>query len=370
MVWYIFEVFEIKYMYNCFIRKGGGSLKKIAVFISFLIMLILLIPVIILGTVGPGIKIPAIINAAATGGDDDNRKSNEEYSDINVKVYIDDEDKIEEMKLEDYVVGVVAAEMPALFEEEALKAQAVAARTYAFAKLTSNGGSGCSKHEGADVCTDVHCQAWISKEDRFKAWGPDQSEELWEKINKAVSETKGLVITYEGEVASGIQYHAVSGGKTEDSIDVFGKAVPYLTSVDSPGEEEAPSYTSTVTMDISDFIDRVKKLNNGVIIDDSKSLSSQISITELTTGGRVKTIQIGNKSFSGIDIRWAMGLKSANFSVKADSKSVTFNVKGYGHGLGMSQWGAREMAKTGSTYDVILKHYYQGVEIMKISDLL
>lgn len=342
-------------------------MKKIAVFVSFLIMLIILIPAIILGTVGQDIKIPAIINAVAAGEDDEDGK---EYNDVAVKVYIDEEDKIEEMKLEDYVVGVVAAEMPALFEEEALKAQAVAARTYAFAKIRSNGGSGCSKHDEADVCTDVHCQAWISKEDRFKAWGPEQAEELWKRINNAVSETEGLVITYEGELASGIQYHAISGGKTEDSVDVFGTAIPYLTSVDSPGEEEAPSYTSTVTLGIDDFISRIKKLDSGVVIDNSKSLSSQISITELTTGGRVKTIQIGNKSFSGIDIRWAMGLKSANFTVDAGSKSVTFNVKGYGHGLGMSQWGAREMAKAGSTYDEILKHYYQGVEIMKISDLL
>lgn len=344
-------------------------MKKIVVFVSFLIILILLIPVIILGAVGPGIKIPAIINAVAAGGDDDDKTNGEVYNDINVKVYLDEEEKIIEMKLEDYIVGVVASEMPALFEEEALKAQAVAARTYAFAKLKVNGGSGCSKHEEADICTEVHCQAWISKEDRFKAWGADQSEELWEKINKVVSDTKGLVLTYEGEVARGIQYHAVSGGKTEDSIDVFGTSVPYLTSVDSPGEEVAPSYSSTVTLESQDFIDRIKKLNSETIIDTSKSLSSQISITELTAGGRVKSVQIGNKSFSGIDIRWAMGLKSANFSVKADSKSVTFNVKGYGHGLGMSQWGAKDMAKNGNTYDVILKHYYQGVEIMKISDI-
>jgi stage II sporulation protein D len=344
-------------------------LKRIVVFISFLIMLIFLIPLIILGAVGPGIKIPAIINDAVAGEDDEDKTGNIEYNDLNVKVYIDEEDKVVEMKLEDYVVGVVAAEMPALFEEEALKAQAVAARTYVFAKLRAKGGAGCSKHEGADVCTEVHCQAWISKEDRFKAWGAEQSEELWEKINKVVSETKGLVLTYEGEVARSIQYHAVSGGKTEDSIDVFGTSIPYLKSVDSPGEEESSSYTSTVTLESKDFIDRIKKLNSAVIIDTSKSLLSQISITQLTTGGRVKSIQIGNKSFSGIDIRWAMGLKSANFSVKADSSSVIFNVKGYGHGLGMSQWGAREMAKTGSTYDVILKHYYQGVEIMKISDI-
>ena len=344
-------------------------MKKIAVFVVFLIMLIVLIPMIILGAVGPGIKIPAIINAAAEDEDDENKTNNEEYSDLTVKVYIDEENSIKEMKLEDYVVGVVCAEMPALFEKEALKAQAVAARTYVYAKMACNGGSGCSKHEGADVCTDVHCQAWISKEDRFKAWGAEQSEELWNKVVSAVNETRGQVITYEGKVAGSIQYHAVSGGKTEDSIDVFGSSIPYLASVDSPGEEEAPSYSSTVTIGKDEFIARVKKMNSGVKLDTAKGLSSQISITKLTTGGRVKTIQIGDKTFSGIDIRWAMGLKSANFTVKADTKAVIFYVKGYGHGLGMSQWGAREMAKGGSTYDVILMHYYQGIEIMKVFDI-
>ena len=342
-------------------------MKKIGYFVIFIIALTIIIPLVILGGISPGIKIPGIFNRFAseiTNESESTKKSDE----IMIKVFSVDDNKIIEMDFEEYIKGVIAGEMPVSFDIEALKAQAVAARTFAAADMIAYGGSGCALHKGADVCSDVHCQVWMSKAERFKNWDAKDAESYWAKITKAVEETKGLVIAYNGKIASRIKFHSTSGGKTENSIYAFGYSEPYLTSVDSPNEENAPSYKSVVVMKKQEFINRMKELNSKIKLS-SNSLAAEIKILNYTEGGRVKTIKIGDKTFSGIDIRWAMGLKSAEFSIKADSKNVTFNVKGYGHGVGMSQWGANEMAKRGSKFDAILKHYYQGVEIKNINEI-
>lgn len=346
-------------------------MRKIGYYVILIIFLILIIPVIILGGVDSGIKIPGIINRFSSYIESlpKQTKYTEENGGPKIKVYVEDQKKIVEMYMEEYLKGVVAAEMPVSFNEEALKAQAVAARTFAYSHMIQNNGTGCTKHPGSDVCSGVHCQAWMSKEERFKNWNPDDAKANWDKIAKAVDDTKDIVLTYKGELAKSILFHSTSGGKTENCVNVFGYDVPYLVSVASPNEEEAPSFQTKVVMKREEFIKRIKQLNSKTNVTDSK-LSSSVKILEYTEGGRVKTLKVGDKTFSGVDIRWAMGLNSANFSISIDSKNVTFNVKGYGHGVGMSQWGANEMGKRGKKYDEILKHYYTGIEIININDIL
>ncbi|SEF39160.1 stage II sporulation protein D [Caloramator fervidus] len=343
-------------------------MKHIGYYIFLIFFLIIFIPVVVLGGVGEGLKLPVIINRIPSflNQPEDVKKVD---SDIKVKVYDVKKGKIIELNLEDYVAGVVSAEMPVSFHIEALKAQAIAARTFVLANMISQGGSGCSKCKGADVCSDVHCQAWLSKEERLKLWAPEVALSNWNKIMEAVNSTKGLVITYNGQIAKHVKYHSTSGGKTEDSRYVFGYQEPYLVSVESPYEEEAPNYITTVVMTKQEFVRRIKQLSPSIKIDEKK-LANQIKILDWTEGGRVNKIKIGDQEFTGIDIRWAMGLKSAAFSIKIDSKNVTFTVKGYGHGVGMSQWGANEMGKRGYTYNQIIKHYFKGVEIKNIDEVL
>jgi stage II sporulation protein D len=325
------------------------------------------IPLFILGGIGKGIEIPNIINKLVEVIPNEPAVSEDNKS-PKIKVYDVDQKKVVEIDLEEYIKGVVAAEVPALFEEEALKAQAVAARTFVSANMHAFGGGGCKNYPEADACSTVHCQAWMSKEERFKNWDAGNAVEYWDRISKAVEATRGLVISYKGELASSIKYHSTSGGKTEDSVNVFASDIPYLVSVDSPGEEDTPKFTTTVPIKRDEFIKKMKALSPKIKLTNT-NLSSQIKIIERTDGDRVKTIKIGDKTFKGTDIRWAFMLNSAYFSVKVDTKYVTFTVKGNGHGVGMSQYGANAMAKEGKKYDEILKHYYQGVEIVKFEEL-
>lgn len=344
-------------------EEGGKGLKRILMYAGLLIFVLFIIPIAILGGVGGGVDIPSKIFPNIT-------PQNSKES-IKIKVYREDIKKVEEMDLEDYLVGVLAAEMPAEADPDALKAQAIAARTYAVAKMKQFGGSGCPKHPEAgeyDVCSDVHCQAWKTKEERFKSWDSDAADGYWAKLQNAVKETAGMALTYKGRLASAIKYHASSGGKTENSLEVFGYAAPYLVSVPSEYEADNPKYTSTVKMSISDFVKKVKEIDSKTKISTS-NLASQIKVIDYTDTKRIKVIQIGDKKFSGDQIRWGMDLNSTYFTIKADSKNVTFNVKGSGHGVGMPQWGAMEMAKAGKKYDEILKHYYTGVEINTISEI-
>lgn len=351
-------------------RKGGG-------FFLFIVTLIIGLPLIISGGLGKDTQLPFYITKIQkyvpeplkNPNSEDKLTQDDKENNLKIKVYIEDQNKIVELDFEDYIRGVVAAEMPVSFDIEALKAQAIAARTFAFANMQQNGGSGCNKHKGADVCSTVHCQAYITKEERFKNWPATDAAANWEKLTKAVAETKGMILTYNNELARHIKYHSTSGGKTEDSINVFGYKEPYLVSVDSSFEEGTPNYTSKVVMSKTEFVKRIKELNPSTNVT-ANTLAKSVKILDWTEGERVKTIRVGDKTFTGIDIRWAFGLKSAAFTINIDSKNVTFNVKGYGHGVGMSQWGANQMGKMGKKYDEILKHYYKGIEIKKIEEVM
>lgn len=275
------------------------------------------------------------------------------------------------MDFEEYLKGVVAAEMPADFDIEALKAQAVAARTFAYGRKIGEYESRAGIHDNADICTDfTHCQAWISKEAAMKKWGIFSASKNWSKITKAVNETKGMIITYDNKVINAL-FHANSGGKTENCEDVWeGVKVPYLRSVESNGEDAAKDFKFTVTIKINDFLDKLKNQYPKTKLS-GKNIPGGIKVLEYSEGGRVKTLKIGDITMKGTDLRTLLGLRSTNFKIeKAGNDSVKITTLGYGHGVGLSQWGANYLAKRGGTFDEILKYYYTGVEIVGIKDYI
>ncbi len=281
------------------------------------------------------------------------------YKDYNtIKLLHTKTNTIEELPLDEYLYGVVSAEMPVDFELEALKAQAVVARTYTIYKIMQNE----LKHENAHICDDSSCcQAWISKEDRLAKW-EENKEEKWNKIVLAVNETKGRIITYEGMPINAF-FHSNSGGATEAPIDVWGgTGYPYLQTVETSGEDAYTQYSSEVKMSKEEFISKIRGVYSDfdVNFDDDNC----IQIIDYTSGGRVRTIKIGNHNLSGVEVRSIFSLRSANFIVEIEPDNVKFKVIGYGHGVGMSQTGADSLAKQGNNYEDIIKHFYTGIEIV------
>lgn len=273
------------------------------------------------------------------------------YENPEINIFDTSSNKIFTMKTEEYITCVVAAEMPADFHSEALKAQAVAARTYLIKK-----GS-CSNNAQADICTDSsHCQAFSDVEQLKEKWGKD-FKQYYNKISTAVYDTAGEIITYEGEPISAV-FHSTSSGRTESSSDVWGSSRPYLQSVESSADEKSPKYASSKTVSLEEFKNIIKQENSDANFD--LSLISDVKTTE---GGAVSTIKIGGVEFKGTKIRELFNLRSANFTIDVIDNDVVFDVRGYGHGVGMSQYGADFMAKSGSDYTQILKKYYQGVKI-------
>lgn len=263
------------------------------------------------------------------------------------------EDGIQEMELKDYLTGVVLAEMPASFEFEAHKAQAVVARTY-----TMRAESGKGKHEDAVVCTDsACCQGYISEADYLRKGG---TREGVDQIRSAVEETDGQVLLYEGELIEAT-YFSCSGGYTEDAVAVWGTDVPYLKSVASPGEEEATHYSDTVTFEGHEFLTLLD-------LQSDEPPGNWIGEIRRTAGGSVDTIEICGEVFQGTAVRKALGLRSAAFSVEVEKDTLIITTRGYGHRVGMSQYGADAMAASGSDYREILAHYYQGTTLGSLSD--
>ncbi|MDD4074853.1 MAG: stage II sporulation protein D [Eubacteriales bacterium] len=277
-------------------------------------------------------------------------------SEARVSVYDHRAEETVSMALEEYLVGVVAAEMPASFETEALKAQAVAARTYTLRRTEDACGRG-----GAQICTDsACCQAYRSLSALRENWGGAYEENLG-KVQRAVWETAGQAAFYEGELIEAL-YHSSAGGQTEDAAHVFANDVPYLVSVDSPGEEVSAAFHDTVRVSRKRFAKAVNQAWSGAGLKAS-SLHKQVKVRSRFASGRVDKVKLGKAEATGRELRKLFELNSANFTLEITADEVVFRTTGYGHGVGMSQYGANAMAKEGADYKEILAHYYAGITI-------
>ena len=257
---------------------------------------------------------------------------------------------IDRVFFEEYVKGVLAGEMPTSFDLEALKAQAVAARSYDLKKMEQN------KEQDYDVVDTVMNQVYLDDATLKEKW-KDKYEEKNNKIKQAIVETKGEYMTYNNEVIEAF-FFSTSTGKTENSGEVFQTQLPYLKSVDSAWDEEvSPVFSQDNNLSLEEFY---QKLN----IEYNPNL--KIEITKTTSTGRIKELKINNHEFKANDIYQKLNLRSTFFDIKQKDNQVEITTKGYGHGVGMSQYGALAMAKKGYKYQDILKYYYQGVEIKKL----
>lgn len=261
-----------------------------------------------------------------------------------------------ELAMADYLWGVVAAEMPASFEEEALKAQACAARTYTAIRQDRNS----DKHPGADICGDsTCCQAYIDRSAAEARWGLNAGE-YSKKIQRAVLETDGLGILYEGKPIQAL-FFSSAAGKTVDAVEVWGNSVAYLKSVDSPEGDEVPNYRTQAALGAEEVKSLTLDAYPGA--DLSGDPSGWFGEPSRNDGGGVISMTLGGVTLTGGQVRSLFSLRSAAFTVTWDGAQFLFDVTGYGHGVGMSQYGANAMAKNGSSFREILTWYYTGVEV-------
>lgn len=280
------------------------------------------------------------------------------HHDRDVTLTIRDGDTTEQMTLERYLTGVVRGEMPASFEMEALRAQAAAERSYVYYQLAAGRKDA---HPDADFCTDhTCCSAYLSETAAREKWGGDFAP--WNtRVEQAVSDTDGQVVLYNGRPILAV-FHSSSAGRTAAAGDVWSGDLPYLVSVDSPeGEETVPNYYSTVTFTAAEAKEKLLAAYPELKL--SGTPDRWFGAAAENGSGRVETVSVGGTDIEGTELRQIFGLRSACFTVAADSESVTFRVTGYGHGVGMSQYGANQLAREGKTWQEILEWYYTGATV-------
>ncbi|MFZ5943911.1 MAG: stage II sporulation protein D [Bacillota bacterium] len=284
-----------------------------------------------------------------------------------INVYNYQTQKLMQLDFEDYIAGVVAAEMPASFDSEALKVQAVAARTYAYKRLLEADPAMKQYHPQADITTNPGVsQAWTGDDEMKEKWGRWDYAKYKKKIEKAVKDTKGEILAFENKIIDPVYHASCGGGKTEDSGDVWKYSFPYLKSVDCI-EHQDKHIRDTKTIPIKNI--DVALGSNLQAVPASKlqgSTNQYIKVLDKTSTGRIKSISIGGKTYQGTEVRTKLGLKSTWFSWEISKDTITFITRGYGHAVGMCQYGADAFAKEGKKYDEILKHYYQGAQIIKM----
>lgn len=268
---------------------------------------------------------------------------------ITIRVLRNKTNKIENIPLEDYIVGVLAGEMPINFDDEALKAQAVASRSYAMKKMIYN------KNKEYDVVDTTTNQVYLDNDTLKKSWGNNYEKNI-SKLKKIVLETNNEFALYNNEIIDAF-FFSTSTGVTENSEDVFGKAQPYLKSVVSTFDEISPLYRIKKEYSINEFYEKLSLKYQDKI---------NIKYTDISSTGKVAKLKINNKEFNSKTIVEAFELKSYYFKIEQQNNKIIITTSGYGHGVGMSQYGANGMAKKGYNYKEILKYYYQGIEIKKI----
>lgn len=267
----------------------------------------------------------------------------------NLNVRVKRDTGIVTVPLEDYVVGVLAGEMPVEFEMEALKAQAVAARSYVLKKMSYN------KEKEYDVVDTIMNQVYLDNDYLKKTWGKDYVKKI-NKLKTAVIETNYQYVDYNGNIAD-TMFFSTSVGETENSEEVFSNKVPYLKSVSSTWDEISPVYKLNYQFKLNEFLNKLDLPYSNFV---------KLEVIDSTSTGRVKKIKINEKTFDGSVVVTKLKLKSNHFTIKQDGDTINITTKGYGHGVGMSQYGAQGMALNGYSYEEILMHYYQGTSIKKI----
>ena len=275
-----------------------------------------------------------------------------------ITVYDHKTDACVQMDLEEYVLGVVAREMPISFEPEALKAQSVATRTYSVYGILHGG---CGTCPDADICTNSQCcQAYASVDKLQERWG-EEFDGNYEKLSRAVMETAGLVLLYDGEVIDALYHGSSAGGYTEDSENVFSAALPYLRAVTS-SQEIGSRQTGEVRSAFADFAGKANAAYPDAALT-PETVKTAVAVSAVYPSGRVEQVRLGGTCITGKQMRRLMGLDSALFTVAFTDTEIVFSTKGFGHGVGMSQAGANGMAAAGATFEQILLHYYTGVTI-------
>ena len=269
----------------------------------------------------------------------------EEIVDNNIYVNIKRNNDIIKIELEDYLVGVVGAEMPASFESEALKAQAIIARTYTLKAIST----------GKTLTDNNSTQNYKNNDELKSLWGNDYKK-YYNKIKNAVNETNGMYLSYGGDYIEAV-YHSTSNGMTEDAVNVWGNFFPYLVSVSSEYDSINPSFNMEKYLSYEEISSKL-----GITI----SLETEFNTLEKTESGRIKTLEVNGKVYKSTDFRNILGLRSTDFEIIKNEKGITFITKGYGHGVGLSQYGANGMAKNGFDYIQILSHYYPGTTLNHI----
>ncbi|MFP4697174.1 MAG: stage II sporulation protein D [Eubacteriales bacterium] len=279
------------------------------------------------------------------------------YSSSDRKVLFNKDGETLELSLDEYIIGVVAAEMPANFEIEAIKAQAVAARTYAIKQMGD---------ENTVNVTSLK-QSYIDQEEMEKIWGVSLYPEYYSKIKEAVLMTSEEVIVYQEKPIEAV-FHSTSAGRTQASTDIWNTELPYLESVDSDFDIESPEYLTVKEFTSEEIINLIRNKDPDFMLYEGTILEAT-QIINRSESGYITSIQIGNKIFTGEEIREILDLNSSNFSIENNEGKIKFICKGYGHGVGLSQYGANFMAVDGATYKEIINHYYTNVEIVNIEEI-
>lgn len=330
-------------------HAGGGlrSVKRLWAGPAALALLLVVVPALLGRCAGPAGR------AARVGTP----------ADLTVVMYRPDSQKLIPLPLGEYLLGVVAAEMGPEFEEEALKAQMVAARTHAVRRMRKFGGPGCPLHPLADVCgLPEYDQAYMDQERLRDKLGVIAAYRFWQRLAEAEAATRGLILTYDAAPIDA-QYHATSGKYTEDAAAVWGQAVPYLRPVPDPYGQAAPKYTETIALTWADLA-RALDLRAAAL--PASTGAPPVTVLERTPGLRVARVQVGGTVLTGTEFRRRLSLRSTDFTVRSEGGKVLITTYGYGHGVGMSQWGANGMARAGYRYQAILAHYYRGTQLERI----
>ncbi|MCL7747937.1 stage II sporulation protein D [Halalkalibacter alkaliphilus] len=329
-------------------------MKRLLVVATILCTVVLIIPAVLVVFLSDPAESTTTVTRTITLEEAEEQFSYVPEDDVAVTVFRTATEQLEETPLERYVMGVVASEMHANFEMEALKAQALTARTYMVKHILQPRSE--QLPEGAMVTDTTNHQVYKNEEELRELWGDDYERNM-ARIQEAVLSTQGQVLTYEGEPIDAL-FFSTSNGYTENSEDYWGDEIPYLRSVESPWDQVSPRFNSETSVTVSEFQEKL-----GVTLPEDGSVGA---ILERTEGGRVAKVVINGKEFSGRDVRDKLALDSSDFQWQRQGEQITIQTRGWGHGVGMSQFGADGMAKEGSNYTDIIHHYYKGVEIQPV----